>query len=165
MTLRLRYTKHDGSPAELVLSERPITIGRNPDSDVVLIDEKVSRIHCGIRLWDGEYYLKDLKSRNGTFVNGRRIEVATLKPGDQVRIGSTDFFLDGESGSTTALQEIKGEMESGKGYSTILREIVHDVPRPDAEDAAQEAPRDKSQKPVMKVAGKKPARIILKKKS
>lgn len=160
--MRLRYTKPDGTPVTVELGERPITIGRNPDSDIVLLDDRASRIHCGIRLWDGEYYIKDLKSRNGTLVNGRKVEVATLKPGDQIRVGSTDMVFEGEGGgSTTALQEIKGEMEQGKGYSTILREIVHDSPA--AESAPAAAAPATPAKPALRLPAKKP-RIILKKK-
>lgn len=127
--MRLRYTKQDGTQMEFHLSEQPITIGRSPDADIVLLDEKVSRIHCGVRLWDGDFYLKDLKSKNGTFVNGEKVEVAKLRSSDQVRIGSTTFTFEQEPevGQETALQEIKDEMELGKGYTTILREIVDDV--------------------------------------
>ena len=160
--MRLRYTKTDGTPVEIELTERPITIGRNPDSDVVLIDERVSRIHCGVRLWDGEYYIKDLKSRNGTLVNGRRIEVATLKTGDQIRVGSTELVFEGEGGGqTTALRELKGEMEQGKGYSTILREIVDDSPAAPA-PAPEPPPAPAPENP--KLPPRKP-RIIIKRKA
>lgn len=138
--MRLRYAKHDGTQIEFELGERPITIGRSPDADLVVLDEKVSRIHCGIRLWDGDFYIKDLKSRNGTFVNGRRIDVAVLKQGDTVRIGSTtlSFEEEGAPGPSTAIRQIGDEMDLGKGYSTILREIVDDVPKPvEGEDVTE----------------------------
>ncbi len=127
--MRLRYTKHDGTQMEFHLSEQPITIGRSPEADIVLMDEKASRIHCGIRLWDGEFYLKDLKSKNGTFVNGERIEVCKLKSSDNVRIGATSFNFeqDPEIGQETALRDVNDQMDLGKGYTTILREIVDDV--------------------------------------
>lgn len=114
---------------EFQLGEQPITIGRSADADIVLLDEKVSRIHCGIRLWDGDFYIKDLKSKNGTWVNQERAEVAKLRPNDTIRIGSTVFTFeqDPEVGADTAIQEIEGEMDLGKGYTTILREIVHDA--------------------------------------
>jgi pSer/pThr/pTyr-binding forkhead associated (FHA) protein len=122
----LRYTKKDGTQMEFELGERPITIGRSPEADVVVLDEKVSRIHCGIRLWDGEFYIKDLKSRNGTYLNDQLIEVAKLKQGDRIRVGSVllSFELDPVKHSDVALQEVEEEMAQGKGYSTILHEIV-----------------------------------------
>lgn len=140
--MRLRYTKHDGTQMEFHLSDQPITIGRSPDADIVLLDEKISRIHCGIRLWDGDFYLKDLKSKNGTFVNGERVEVAKLRSSDTVRIGSSNFNFeqDPEVGQDTALQDINEQMDMGKGYTTILREIVDDVEENKKEDEQAIAP-------------------------
>ena len=170
--MRLRYTQRDGTMAEIALGDRPLTIGRNPDSDIVLIDDRVSRIHCGLRLWDGEYYLKDLKSRNGTFVNGRRIEVTTLKAGDEVRVGQSILIFEDESapGPDTAIHELNEQMARGKGYTTILREIAPDagskrppaVPPPPAED---EAPAVEAAAPSkMPPPARKPSRLIIRKK-
>jgi predicted component of type VI protein secretion system len=124
--MRLRYTKPDGTTAEFVLTPAPITIGRSPEADVVVPDERVSRIHCGVRLWDGEYTVRDLKSTNGTFVNGRRVETTALKPGDVIRVGSTAlaFEADEGPGANTAIREIGAAMDQGKGYHTILKELV-----------------------------------------
>ena len=144
--MRLRYNRKDGTHMEFELGEKPITIGRSPDADIILLDERVSRIHCGIRLWDGDFFLKDLKSRNGTFVNGQAVEVTKLEVGDTIRVGSTVFAFgpDAATGAETALQEISDEMELGKGYSTILREIVQDVGQHHAEAAASEAPAEQA---------------------
>ena len=131
--MRLRYAKKDGTQMEFELGERPITIGRSPEADVVILDEKASRIHCGVRLWDGEFYIKDLKSRNGTFVNDQKIEVAKLQPGDRVRVGSVIFVFEQDTGKHTevALREMEEEMAQGKGYSTILKEIVGTMGEPE----------------------------------
>ena len=94
--MRLRYSKADGTQMEFELGDRPITIGRSPEADVVVLDEKASRIHCGIRLWDGDFYIKDLKSKNGTYVNDHRIEVHKLKPRDHIRVGSMFFSFEQE---------------------------------------------------------------------
>lgn len=142
--MRLRYNKQDGTQMEFQLGDQPITIGRSPDADIVLMDEKVSRIHCGIRLWDGDFYIKDLKSKNGTWVNGERVEVAKLRAGDTIRVGSTTFTFeqDPSVGADTAIQEIEGAMDLGKGYTTILREIVHDAgSEKKPEPSAPEPPR------------------------
>ena len=130
--MRLKYTKKDGTQMEFELSERPITIGRSPEADVVILDEKASRIHCGIRLWDGEFYVKDLKSRNGTYVNDQRVDVAKLKSGDRIRVGSILFSFDQDPNKSAgvALQEMEEEMAQGKGYSTILQEIVGGLDQP-----------------------------------
>lgn len=126
--MKLHYTKQDGETKDFELSERSITVGRSPDADIILLDDKVSRVHCGIRFWDGDFYIKDLKSKNGTIVNGRRVEVAKLSPADVIQVGNYTFTFEqpGGTGTETALREISGEMDLGKGYSTLLKEIVQD---------------------------------------
>ena len=150
--MRLRYAKKDGTQMEFELGDRPITIGRSPEADVVVLDEKVSRVHCGIRLWDGEFFIKDLKSRNGTTVNGQRVEMVRLNPGDRIRVGSTTFQFEHEAAppSGDALKEMQQAMADGKGYSTLLQEIVEDIAAPAAaEPAAQKAiPAEPDQKPA-----------------
>lgn len=117
---------------EFELGERPITIGRSPEADVVILDERTSRIHCGVRFWDGDFYIKDLKSRNGTYVNNEQVDVAKLQPGDQIQVGSIAMLFEQEPlpGTNTAMSEMNDEMKQGKGYSTILREIVDIVEKP-----------------------------------
>ena len=167
--MRLRYTKKDGSHTEFELGDKPITIGRSPDADITLYDERASRLHCGVRLWDGDFYIKDLKSRNGTIVNGRPIDVTKLEPGDSIRVGSTVFVFeqDAASGAETALRELSDEMDLGKGYSTILKEIVKDVP---PEEAAAPAPPPPATTPEpaemapTPTTEQKPVRVVVKKR-
>lgn len=127
--MKLHYAKQDGESKDFEIGERSITIGRSPEADIILLDEKVSRVHCGIRLWDGEFYIKDLKSKNGTYVNGRRVEVAKLAASDVIKVGSYTFTFEnpGGAGAETVIREISDEMDHGKGYSTILNEIVKDA--------------------------------------
>jgi pSer/pThr/pTyr-binding forkhead associated (FHA) protein len=122
----LKYLKPNGTLVEMVLQDKPITIGRSPKADIILDDEKASRLHCGIRFLDGEYTLKDLASKNGTYLNEERCESETLKVGDKIRVGSTVITVEQapSKGATTAFQEMQQEMSEGKGYDTILKEIV-----------------------------------------
>jgi hypothetical protein len=64
------------------------TIGRMPDNDVVVEDAFVSRRHCAILVHAGDSCeLHDVASKNGTFLNGRKIEGPTrLKSGDEIRM-------------------------------------------------------------------------------
>lgn len=59
-----RFTLHEGGR---------LIIGRSPDADVVIDNTAVSRQHTSIELRDGRHYLADLKSTNGTSVNGKKI--------------------------------------------------------------------------------------------
>ena len=123
----LRYKRKDGFQSEFPLGDQPITLGRGTECDLVLADERASRMHCGIRRWDGDFYLKDLDSKNGTFVNGQRIDgLVKLSPGDRIRVGALVFSFDSDSpkGDQTILREVEEDIDSGKGYSTLLREFV-----------------------------------------
>jgi pSer/pThr/pTyr-binding forkhead associated (FHA) protein len=69
---------------------RTLTIGRSSSNDVVMQDSFVSGSHCSITMDEkGNFYLQDLGSSNGTFVNGKRVQQAWLKSNDIVRIGET----------------------------------------------------------------------------
>ena len=68
-------------------------IGRNPRTDITLLDVKISREHA-IVAWDqtrGTYTLEDLQSTNGSKVNGKRIRSSDLVHGDELEIGQTKF--------------------------------------------------------------------------
>ena len=64
-----------------------MTIGRRPDSDVFLDDVTVSRDHALLVKRSGDYYLDDLGSLNGTYVNRNRIESHRLEDGDELQVG------------------------------------------------------------------------------
>jgi len=161
--MKLHYSKQDGAAKDFEIGERSITIGRSPDADIILLDEKVSRVHCGIRLWDGEFYIKDLKSKNGTYVNGRRVEVNKLKSSDVIKIGSYTFTFEqpAGSGTETALREISDEMDLGKGYSTLLKEIVNTSDENPPPSTQQPAPAH-SKPALKKMPIRPPMRINIK---
>ena len=73
--------RDDGPPA------KAMTIGRRPDSDVFLDDVTVSRDHALLVRRGADFYLDDLGSLNGTYVNRRRIESHRLEDGDEIQIG------------------------------------------------------------------------------
>lgn len=67
-----------------------VTIGRSPSCEIQLEDDKVSRRHARVYVREGQVWLLDLDSRNGTFVNGQRVEgEACLLPGDRIQVGDT----------------------------------------------------------------------------
>jgi pSer/pThr/pTyr-binding forkhead associated (FHA) protein len=163
--MKLRYSKQDGGIKEFELSDRSITIGRSPDADIILLDDKVSRIHCGVRFTDGDFYLKDLKSKNGTFVNNRRIEMSKLEPNDVITVGRYTFTFEQDSsgaGTSTAIREINDEMAAGKGYTTLLKQIVSDDKKP--KPGSGTATPDGGNKTVVKAPApeRKPLKITIK---
>jgi len=76
------------------LRDEDVVIGRDGDTaSVVLEDDGVSRKHCRItRQPDGTVQAVDLGSTNGTYFNGVRIDVATLRDGDKIQLGSTTIL-------------------------------------------------------------------------
>ena len=72
------------------------TVGRSDDNNFVLSDRWISRNHAMLQQMEtGEFYLIDLGSRNGSFVNGRRVSIpVTLRNGDRIIFGQTelDFY-------------------------------------------------------------------------
>jgi transcriptional regulator with PAS, ATPase and Fis domain/pSer/pThr/pTyr-binding forkhead associated (FHA) protein len=86
---------------------RPLTVGRAVTCDVHLLDEKVSREHCVFEPSAGGLRVRDLGSRNGTWVNGTRIDGAVdLEPDDAVGIGETLALV---SPSAEALRTREGD--------------------------------------------------------
>ncbi len=69
------------------------SIGRK-GADIVWDDQKISRMHARFTLEDGEFYIWDFGTANGTFVNGERIRAATLiRENDVIKLGDTSFVL------------------------------------------------------------------------
>ncbi len=78
---------------EYELSSEETIIGRNPTTDITLLDENISREHA-IVLQDPDddtYTVEDLQSTNGTKVNGKGVRSQELADGDEIQIGHTVF--------------------------------------------------------------------------
>ncbi len=73
----------------VVLGPEPITIGRLPESTIVVNDPNASRRHAEIRRSGNDVVVVDLNSTNGTRVNGATIRERVLNDGDQIVIGTT----------------------------------------------------------------------------
>ncbi len=89
--LLIRNGGFEGMSYEITAEET--LIGRNPTTDITLLDEGISREHALI-VYDpdeGTYTIEDLQSTNGTKVNGKRIRSSRLADGDDLQIGHTHF--------------------------------------------------------------------------
>src|SRR5258708_29040604 len=72
---------------QLPLGPQPVTVGRHADNKLVISDNMASRFHCVIEPRVGGWMVRGLNSSNGTLLDGKRITVAALKPGQVVLIG------------------------------------------------------------------------------
>jgi S1-C subfamily serine protease len=98
-----------GAGKEVALEGDAVVIGREPDCDLVLDDDEVSRHHAEIRRTAGGAEIRDLGSRNGTWVDGTRISGPTpLRGGETVKVGRTSFDAKGEGAPTTPLTAAAG---------------------------------------------------------
>jgi len=74
----------------IVLNRTPFTVGRKVDKDLVIADPRVSRDHAQIMQLGLEFFIEDLGSKHGTFVNGERIQRQKLERGDRLEFGARD---------------------------------------------------------------------------
>jgi len=74
----------------IVLNRTPFTVGRKVDKDLVIADPRVSRDHAQIMQQGLEFFIEDLGSKHGTFVNGERIQRQKLERGDRLEFGARD---------------------------------------------------------------------------
>ena len=89
----LQMLRGPGAPRAVAIPSQSLIIGRDPHCHLVLPDPTVSARHAQITLTPSGYLLTDLGSRNGTWVNGRRVQRHLLRPGDRVRLGNTEFIF------------------------------------------------------------------------
>ena len=130
-----------------------LSLGRAPGNTIVLHDERASRNHAEIRVnEDGKWDVRDLKSRNGTTVNGNEITSEhTLTDGDTIQIGSTTIlFCEGPPPSLSEAKEsdtdgtgITGEMsaEIAEWHSTIRYRRNRSRLLDDIRESARTAPK------------------------
>lgn len=82
----------------MALEAARVTVGRASSNDLVLTaDTKASRLHAVLERLPGGWCIRDLSSRNGTFVNGARVDRdRPLRPGDDIRVGETRLVFRAE---------------------------------------------------------------------
>ncbi len=86
--------QNDPASTRHSLEGNKVTIGRHATNDIVLAgDMRVSRHHAEIEERDGEWVLRDLRSRNGSLLNGRRVSESPLREGDRIKIGGSTFVF------------------------------------------------------------------------
>jgi pSer/pThr/pTyr-binding forkhead associated (FHA) protein len=83
--LVVRRGQNAGS--QFLLEKDVTTLGRHPESDIFLDDVTVSRRHAEIRRKNGKFFIHDMGSLNGSYVNRDRVENTELASGDELQIG------------------------------------------------------------------------------
>jgi hypothetical protein len=98
---KVRITNGPMRGREKSVHERPLTIGRDAEAGIQILDRSASRFHCEIFPVGGMWFVKDLDSKNGTYVNDEKLEdEELLRYGDVIKIGTTEIVF--EQGSAIA---------------------------------------------------------------
>lgn len=109
MPARLVPLIPDGPPP-ISLSRPVLLVGRHPECDVRIDRPQISRRHCCLAIIDQHVVLRDLGSRHGCWLNGRRIDEAHLELGDEIAIGHLIYRLD---------EGLPPLAESGIGFAPV----------------------------------------------
>ncbi len=94
MLVKLRVTQGAQAGREVIIPVAEFLIGRGEECHLRPRSDAISRRHCVIAVNEGEVVLRDLGSKNGTYVNGQRVEgTCVLQPGDHLLVGPLQFEL------------------------------------------------------------------------
>jgi pSer/pThr/pTyr-binding forkhead associated (FHA) protein len=106
----------NGTKAEVMqIAQEPVVVGRSAQVKVSVADEGISRRHFLILREGEDYVIKDLSSRNGTWIDGRRVFADKLRHNDCILAGNTRFlFLDPSAASAT-----RGQVQTGP-HDTVM---------------------------------------------
>ncbi len=117
----------DGQAIPFELDKESMIIGRLPECDIQLNSNMVSRQHAKVSLVNGKFFLEDLVSGNGSFVNGKKIEKPTILEHDtRVKIGPLKLRFDADDGTQSSSAEAIRQATSldvvfsTEGLSTIV---------------------------------------------
>ncbi len=91
-TASVAVTDPSGHRRVVTLDHLPFRIGRQADNDLVIRDSRTSRHHARITREEDDYFLEDLDSTHGTFLNGERVRRARLGNGDRIGFGFEDSY-------------------------------------------------------------------------
>ena len=156
---------HSGAQ-RIPIRKRRIRIGRDAKlNDVSIAETTMSSQHASIEFRDGFYFLRDLRSANGTFVNGKRmsdpdaVREVQLKSGDRIRFDAYEFIfdLDALSGGAPSAGGIVPEVQRTRLRSEAPPPGLEQQPHPVSPPKANAAPAPTIQKPAAAPAIQKPA--------
>ncbi len=116
--------------AEIPLKKSKFVIGRASECTLRAGSEAISRQHCAVLRREKGFTIRDLGSRNGTFVNGKRIESETeLTDGDQVRVGPLEFVFVGSNEPADSSSAGKTPSEGAREKKPRVKDVADALER------------------------------------
>jgi len=117
---RLRF-QHEGRDRVFTVGDRPIVVGRSPDTDLHLAHESISRQHARIAHDDEGWVLTDLDSKNGSRVNTFHVTEQVLRNGDRLDLGSIRMFVEiGPESAASRARVIFEEKKAPAMHTEVL---------------------------------------------
>ncbi len=110
-----------GEPRRLAILNRPLRVGSADDNDIVFDDRAVSAHHCILQPTDEGVLVRDLDSRNGTWVDGVRVMIGRVRAGARVRVGRTDLLLVTSAPANSASAD--GLVSASNAMCRVLAEV------------------------------------------
>src|SRR4051812_9296273 len=130
---RFRITVTDGGswarPAERC------AIGSHPSNDLVLDDSTVSRFHCELAISGASVRVRDLGSRNGTYLGDVQLTDALVPGGTVLRLGNSEIRIDVEDGQTELATSDRATFGALIGDSAVMREVFSQLEKIAASEA------------------------------
>lgn len=99
-----RLVALDDGP-DINLDRAMVVVGRHPSCDTRLDSLRVSRHHCCMTQENGEVMVRDLGSTNGIRINGQRVEIGRIRPGDELSIAHIRYRLENGQGHEQTIAE------------------------------------------------------------
>ena len=125
MDLQESLWRLDRPGRSVALFEGEITLGRSRGCGIVLADPCISRVHSLVAVRSGRVFVQDLRSSNGTFVDGERITgEREIFEGDRISIGNYDLVLHPGPPAEEPSGDAAIDLEAGESGAT--REMDHD---------------------------------------
>jgi hypothetical protein len=93
---------------DINLDRAMVVVGRHPSCDTRLDSLRVSRHHCCMTQENGEVMVRDLGSTNGIRINGQRVEIGRIRPGDELSIAHIRYRLENGQGHEQTIAEAGG---------------------------------------------------------
>jgi adenylate cyclase len=127
--VKLVYKSPDGLETEFVLEETA-SIGRHPKNQIRLNDREISKEHAIVERQGARIMLRDLRSSNGTYVNGRRINESPLKDGDEIQLGSMRLLFQVEKAGDgrTSVRDLVTILPQDPAGATHIHAKLEDQP-------------------------------------
>ncbi len=134
---------------EIALSKQAVVLGKSAECDIIVPSAIVSRRHCRISVEKDFLVLRDLRSKNGTFLNGKKVdEEAFLASGDKIRVGEVVF--------TVMIGPLHGDTSAAE-IAAIAEEEPEEKQEEEAAAAVKEAQEVREEIPVAEAVEEPPA--------